>query len=288
MDYLEVVGRGLPLQNPSAPFVAMPTTSGTGAEVTRNAVLSVPEKQFKVSLRSPHLLPRLALVDPELTLSAPRYVKACSGLDALTQLLEPWVGIRGNWVTDAFCREGLMKFSQAFPTVLEDPENVEAHEMMALASLLSGLALANSGLGVIHGFAAPLGGMYSAPHGAICARLAAPGVKANIDFLEAMKSSSDASGTIAVGVGGDGRDPLMRYQQAAQMLLNDHSANVEDLLLWLDQLVEKSQIPRLKDFGVQREDFSFIADKAMQSGSMKGNPIVLPKNNLIQILEAAF
>ena len=289
MDYLEVVGRGQPLQNPSAPFVALPTTSGTGAEVTRNAVLSVPEKQFKVSLRSPHLLPRLALIDPELTLSAPQYVKACSGLDALTQLLEPWVGIRGNWMTDAFCREGLMKFSQAFPAVLEDPENIEAHEIMALASLLSGLALANSGLGVIHGFAAPLGGMYSAPHGAICARLAAPGVKANIDFLKAVKSSSDGSGTLAVGVGSsDGRDPLIRYQQAAQMLLNDHYAQVEDLLVWLDQLVEKSQIPRLKDFGVQREDFSIISDKAMQSGSMKGNPVVLPKNSLIQILEAAF
>lgn len=288
MDYLEVVGRGHPLQNPSAPFVALPTTSGTGAEVTRNAVLSVPEKQFKVSLRSPHLLPSLALVDPELTLSAPQYVKACSGLDALTQLLEPWVGIRGNWMTDAFCREGLMKFSQAFPTVLEDPENIEAHEIMALASLLSGLALANSGLGVIHGFAAPLGGMYSAPHGAICARLAAPGVKANVDFLKATKSSSDGSGTLAVEGGGAGRDPLMRYHQAAQMLLNDPSAQVEDLLVWLDQLVEKSQIPRLKDFGVQREDFSNIADKAMQSGSMKGNPVVLPENSLMEILEAAF
>ena len=256
--------------------------------MTRNAVLSVPEKQFKVSLRSPHLLPRLALIDPELTLSAPRYVKACSGLDALTQLLEPWVGIRGNRMTDAFCREGLMKFSQAFPTVLEDPENIEAHEIMALASLLSGLALANSGLGVIHGFAAPLGGMYSAPHGAICARLAAPGVKANIDFLKATKSSSDGSETLAVGVGGAGRDPLMRYQQAAQMLLNDHCAQTEDLLVWLNQLVEKSQIPRLKDFGVQREDFSIISDKAMQSGSMKGNPVVLPKSSLMEILEAAF
>jgi alcohol dehydrogenase class IV len=215
-------------------------------------------------------------------------VKACSGLDALTQLLEPWVGIRGNWMTDAFCREGLMKFSQAFPTVLEDPENIEAHEIMALASLLSGLALANSGLGVIHGFAAPLGGMYSAPHGAICARLAAPGVKANIDFLKATKSSSDGSETLAVGVGGAGRDPLMRYQQAAQMLLNDHCAQTEDLLVWLNQLVEKSQIPRLKDFGVQREDFSIISDKAMQSGSMKGNPVVLPKSSLMEILEAAF
>ena len=288
MDYLEVVGRGQPLQNPSAPFVALPTTSGTGAEVTRNAVLSVPEKQFKVSLRSPHLLPRLALVDPELTLSAPQYVKACSGLDALTQLLEPWVGIRGNWMTDAFCREGLMKFRQAFPAVLEDPENIEAHEIMALASLLSGLALANSGLGVIHGFAAPLGGMYSAPHGAICARLAAPGVKANVDFLKAMESS-DLLGTHATAEGGvEGKNPLDRYQQAAQMLLNDHSAQAEDLLVWLDQLVEQSQIPRLKDFGVQREDFSLISDKAMQSGSMKGNPVVLTKNSLMEILEAAF
>jgi alcohol dehydrogenase class IV len=130
--------------------------------------------------------------------------------------------------------------------------------------------------------------MYSAPHGAICARLAAPGVKANIDLLRAGKINSDGSGTLAVGVGGDGRDPLMRYQQAAQMLLNDPSAQVEDLLVWLDQLVEKSQIPRLKDFGVRREDFSIISDKAMKSGSMKGNPVVLTKNSLIQILEAAF
>lgn len=290
MDYLEVVGGGQSLKNASAPFVALPTTSGTGAEVTRNAVLSVPGKQFKVSLRSPHLLPRLALVDPELTVSAPQYVKACSGLDALTQLLEPWVGIRGNWMTDAFCREGLMKFSQAFPAVLEDAENIEAHEIMALASLLSGLALANSGLGVIHGFAAPLGGMYSVPHGAICARLAAPGVKANVDFLKAMERSG-LSRTLATEGGGrgvEGKNPLDRYQHAAQMLLNDPGAQVEDLLAWLDQLVEQSQIPRLKDFGVQREDFSLISDKAMQSGSMKGNPIVLSKTSLIQILETAF
>ena len=159
---------------------------------------------------------------------------------------------------------------------------------MALASLLSGLALANSGLGVIHGFAAPLGGMYSAPHGAICARLAAPGIKANIDFLKVMKSSSDPSVTPFFQEQDEEREPLMRYQQAAQMLLNDNSAQAEDLLAWLDQLVEQSQIPRLNDFGVQHEDFSLISDKAMQSGSMKGNPVVLPKNSLMQILEAAF
>ncbi len=283
LNYLEVVGKGDPLENPSAPFVAVPTTSGTGAEVTRNAVLSVPEERFKVSLRSPFLLPQLAVIDPEWTHSVPQYVKACSGLDALTQLLEPWVGCRGNWMTDAFCWEGLTHFRDSFRTMMEDPESEIAHDRMAMASLLSGMALANSGLGVIHGFAAPLGGMYNAPHGAICARLSGPGCRANIKRLQ-----SDLESSQERDVSGGLRKPLERYQQAARLLLKDSQATEKDLVEWLEDLSEWAEIPRLKDLGVKQVEFSDIAEKALRSGSMKGNPVELPKSVLVEILESAF
>lgn len=283
LNYLEVVGKGLPLRNPSVPLAVAPTTSGTGSEVTRNAVLSVPEKRFKVSLRSPFLLPSLAVVDSEWTHSAPHYVKACSGMDALTQLLEPWVSCKGNWMTDAFCRQGMALFRNAFRSYLEDPENAVAHDKMAMASLLSGLALANSGLGVIHGFAAPLGGMYEAPHGAICARLAAEGTRANILKLET-EPESFKERDLTNGL----RNPLEQYHEAAQLLLGDPAAKGNDLVAWLEELTEWARIPRLQNLGVKEIEFSEIADKATQSGSMKGNPVDLTQKELMGILKASF
>src|ERR1017187_6933228 len=169
LDYLEVVGQAKPLTRPSAPFIAIPTTAGTGSEVTRNAVLASPEHGVKASLRSPHMLPALAVVDPELTLDLPPALTASTGLDALTQLIEPYVSIRANPMADLFCTEGIGRTAAALPQVWEDGHNREARAAMAWASLLGGLALANAGLGAVHGFAAPVGGMFPAPHGAICA-----------------------------------------------------------------------------------------------------------------------
>jgi alcohol dehydrogenase class IV len=171
LDYLEVIGRGRPLRKPAAPFIAIPTTAGTGAEVTRNAVLKSTEHQVKVSLRSPTMLPTLALVDPELTASMPPAVTASTGLDALTQVMEPYVSNKANPLTDALCREGMRRAARSLRRAYEDGRDAAAREDMAQASLFGGLALANAKLGAVHGFAGPLGGMFPAPHGVVCARL---------------------------------------------------------------------------------------------------------------------
>ncbi|MCX7013427.1 MAG: iron-containing alcohol dehydrogenase, partial [Candidatus Sumerlaeota bacterium] len=152
MDYLEVIGRGLPIARPSAPCIAIPTTAGTGAEVTRNAVLGAPEHRVKVSMRGPHLLPRLAIVDPLLTHSAPPAVTASTGLDALTQLLEVFVSNQANPMTDGVCREGLARAGRSLRRAYENGSDAAARGDMALASLFGGLALANAKLGAVHGF----------------------------------------------------------------------------------------------------------------------------------------
>src|SRR5215471_8737394 len=165
LDYLEVIGRGQPLKAAAAPCIAIPTTAGTGSEVTRNAVLASPQHGVKASLRSAGMLPRLAVVDPELTWSLPRAVSAATGLDALTQLIEPYCSVRANPMTDALCVEGIRCAARALPRVCANGADREARSEMAWASLLGGMALANAGLGAVHGFAAPIGGMFPAPHG---------------------------------------------------------------------------------------------------------------------------
>jgi alcohol dehydrogenase class IV len=167
LEYLEVVGRGQPLKSTPAPMIAIPTTAGTGSEVTRNAVLASPEHGVKASLRSASMLPRLAVVDPELTWDLPPAITASTGLDALTQLIEPYVSTRANAMTDLYCVEGMRRAAVALPRAYADGADRAARHDMAWASLLGGLSLANAGLGAVHGFAAPVGGMFPAPHGAI-------------------------------------------------------------------------------------------------------------------------
>jgi len=158
LDYLEIIGQGKVLKSNSAPFLAIPTTAGTGSEVTRNAVLASPEHRLKVSLRSPYLQPRIALVDPELALELPAALTATTGLDALTQLIEAYVSCRANPMTDALCAEGIRRAARSLRRACDDGHNLAAREDMALASLLSGIALANAGLGAVHGFAGPIAG----------------------------------------------------------------------------------------------------------------------------------
>ena len=203
LDYLEVIGAGRSLLAPSAPFIAVPTTAGTGAEVTRNAVLASPEHRVKVSLRSPWMLPRLALVDPELTCRLPPAITASTGLDALTQLIEPYVSVRANPMTDLFCVEGMRRAARSLGRAFANGSDAEARADMSLASLLGGLALANAGLGVVHGFAAPIGGMFDAPHGAVCAALLPHGMEVNIRALRARAPGSE---------------PLGRYRTVARLL----------------------------------------------------------------------
>ena len=195
LDYLEVVGAGRALTVPSLPFVAIPTTAGTGSEVTRNAVLSVREAQVKVSLRSPLMLPRLAVIDPDLLMGVPRPVIASSGVDALSQVIEPFLSIRANPVTDALARDGITRSARslrrAFVHGLE--QDGEARTDLALASLCSGLCLANAGLGAVHGFAAPAGGMFGAPHGAVCAALLPHVLEVNLRALRAREPHHPAT-----------------------------------------------------------------------------------------------
>ena len=197
LDYLEVVGKGQPLLKQAAPFIAIPTTSGTGSEVTQNAVLSVPEKQVKVSMRSPFMLPTVALIDPELTYDLPKDITAYTGLDALTQCLEPFVSNAANPMTDGFCREGLKFAARSLKIAYENPHDVNARADMSLASLMGGLALANAKLGAVHGFAGPLGGMIKAPHGAICAKLLPLVVEANLKALQERDETSSSLQTLS-------------------------------------------------------------------------------------------
>lgn len=270
LDYLEVVGAGLPLTKNPAPYIAIPTTAGTGAEVTRNAVIAVPEKQVKVSMRSPLMLPHLAVVDPELTYSMSPAITASTGLDALTQLIEAYVSNKANPLTDGICREGLKRAARSLRKAYENGSNPEAREDMALTSLLSGLALANAKLGAVHGFAGPLGGMIFAPHGVICARLLPFVCEANVKALQSREPDSPE---------------LARFDEIAQFLTGKNTARAAAGVEWIQNLCKALTVPPLDQFGLKEQDFPTVVAKAKKSSSMKGNPITLTDDELIQILK---
>jgi len=272
LDYLEVIGQGQSLRYPSAPFIAVPTTSGTGSEVTRNAVLVSPEHRVKASLRSPFLLSRLAVVDPELTLDLPPALTASTGLDALTQLIEPYVSIRANPLTDMFSVEGMRRAGGALLRAYLDGRDREARRDMALASLLGGLALANAGLGVVHGFAAPVGGMFAAPHGALCAALLPHAMEVNVRALRARAPNSES---------------LRRYETVARILTGQPNAAAEDGLQWVSQICRQLRIPPLGSYGIRAQDVPALVESASKASSMKGNPIVLTPDELREVLTRA-
>jgi alcohol dehydrogenase class IV len=272
IDYLEVVGRSQPIKNMPLPYIAIPTTAGTGSEVTRNAVISVPEKQVKVSLRSAMMLPRLALVDPQLMLSLPPAVTASTGMDALAQVIEPFVSKKANPLVDLFCREGIQRAARSLLRVYQNGMDEQAREDMAFTSLMGGLALANAGLGAVHGFAAPLGGMFSAPHGAVCACLLSPVVKINARALSRREPDHPALG---------------RYFEIARMVTGNTAARIEDLTRWLEELRSALSIPRLSTYGVSQSDLEALVEKGAAASSMKANPIVLTKEELSEILYLA-
>ena len=269
LDYLEVIGGGQPLVHASAPFIAIPTTSGTGSEVTRNAVLASPQHRVKASLRASSMLPRLAVVDPELTLGLPRAVTASTGLDALTQVIEPYVGVRANPMTDLFCIEGIRRAAGALPRVWENGGDLQARTDMAWASLLGGLSLANAGLGAVHGFAAPIGGMFPAPHGAVCAALLPHAIAVNIQALRARAPASQALG---------------RYAEVARLLTGGSQTTAEDGVRWTAEICRKLEIPPLRTYGVTEADIPDLVEKAAQASSMKANPLPLTRDELAEIL----
>ena len=271
-DYLEVVGLGNPLTNPSAPFIAIPTTAGTGSEVTRNAVLTVVDQHVKVSLRSPLILPRLAIVDPELTYGLPPEITAAAGLDALTQLIEPFLSNASNPLTDAICREGMRRVSRSLQIAYQHGNDPHAREDMALASLFGGIALANAKLGAVHGFAGPIGGMFPVPHGAICARLLPVVLETN---LKALRDRA------ARGSG------LERFTEISRILTDDQDSRAEDGIRWLHDLCETLKVPPLATYGITKSDFPEIISQAKKASSMKGNPIELMDRELMRIMELA-
>jgi len=272
LDYLEVVGKGRPLEQPPLPFVAIPTTAGTGAEVTRNAVLASKEHQVKASLRSSLLLPKVAVVDPELTLGLPPELTASTGLDALTQLIEPFVSCRANPMADGFCREGMVRVARSLRRAWDQPDDLAARVDMAAASLLSGLALANAGLGAVHGFAAPIGGTFPAPHGAVCAALLPHVMEANIRALRQRQPDSEA---------------LRRFDDVARLLIGKSTAKADDGVSWLRELCAALRIPSLRTYGVAETDVKVLCEKAVNASSMKANPLPLLPGELEEILSRA-
>jgi alcohol dehydrogenase class IV len=277
MDYLEVVGSGRLITRPALPMVAVPTTAGTGAEVTANAVLAVPEHRVKASLRSPLMIPRVALVDPELTVSCPPPVTAASGLDALTQCLEPFVSVRATPLTDGLAREGLRRAGAALRTAYADGDDLAARADMATCALLGGMALANAKLGAVHGLAGVIGGTADVPHGLACAALLAPVIEANV---RALRSAPPA---------GSGPEPgpsrtLDRYTEAARLLTGNPAASIEDGLAWIGETVTALSVPGLAAFGLEPGDADDIAAKALISSSMQGNPVALSYDDLKAIL----
>jgi alcohol dehydrogenase class IV len=272
LDYLEVIGKGKAVTVPAAPFIAIPTTAGTGTEVTRNSVLKSPEHQVKVSLRSPLLLPKIALIDPELTYSLPPDVTASTGLDAFTQVVEPYVSNKANPLTDAVCREGMQRAARSLRRAYTSGNDSEAREDMAIVSLFGGLALANAKLGAAHGFAGPAGGMFPVPHGVMCARVLPYVIEVNVRALQARQPDHLA---------------LRRYDEIARILTGNPKALASDGVAWVQELCDDLNVSPLSNYGMSAADIPLVVEKAARASSMKGNPIVLTADEMQEILARA-
>ena len=274
LDHLKVVGRGRPIDRAGLPCVAVPTTAGTGSEVTRNAVLT--GGGVKASLRSPLMLPRAALVDPDLLAGLAPATIAFSGADALSQLVEPFLSARANPVTDALAREGLRRSARSLRTAyrlgLGGAEAAGLREDLALASLLGGLALANAGLGVVHGIAGVVGGRFDAAHGAVCAALLAPAEEVNLRAL-AERAPEHPS--------------LARMDELGPLLTGEPGATAADALAWLAGLRAALGIPGLGSYGVTDSDLPALTAAARRASSTRANPVELTDRELAEILDRA-
>ena len=268
MDHLEVIGTGRPIERAGLPCVAVPTTAGTGSEVTRNSVLS--GSGVKASLRSPLMLPKVALVDPDLLVGVPKPTIAASGMDALSQLIEPLLSLRANPFTDALARDGIRRsarsLSRAYQERMDDPG---VREDLALASLFGGVCLANSGLGAVHGLAAAAGARLSAPHGAVCAAVLAAAMDVNLRALRQRAPSHSALG---------------RMDEVAALLTDRSDATPEDAIVWLEELTSALSIPGLASYGLDQDQISAVVAAAQKASSMRGNPIELSDEEVSEIV----
>jgi alcohol dehydrogenase class IV len=272
LDYLEVVGAGRPLTAPGLPFVAVPTTAGSGSEVTRNAVLAAPDAGVKASLRSPFMLPRVALVDPDLARDLPPDVTAATGLDAIAQLIEPYLSTRATPFTDALCGDGIARAARALTVACRDGGDASARGDMALASLFGGMALANAGLGAVHGFAGPIGGRFRAPHGAVCAALLPHVLRVNVRALADRIPDSPVRA---------------RADRVGQWLTGRAHAGAGDAVSWLDAVRRDLAIPSLRAYGIGAADVPRLVAQARLSSSLRSNPVDLTDEELAEILQAA-
>jgi alcohol dehydrogenase class IV len=272
-DYLEVVGKAKPLTRPKIPLIAVPTTAGTGAEVTSNAVILSRKDKVKVSLRHPAMFPTHALIDPELTYSLPKEVTAGTGLDALTQLIEPFVSCVATPYTDALCRDGIARIRTSLPAVYNNGADTRAREQMCLASLAGGIALANAKLGAVHGIAGPLGGLVNAPHGELCAALLPAVMEINIRMIKKKEGSGHF---------------LEKYKEIARILTGASLAEEGDGITWVKDLCAAFSIKRLGSCGLRPEDISTLTSQALKASSMKGNPVVLGEDEIREIIEKAY
>ena len=277
LDYMEVIGKGQKITKPSAPWIAAPTTAGTGAEVTRNAVIGCPEKRFKASLRSEHLLPRIAVVDPELGVNVRPEITARSGMDALCQLIESYTSNKAQPITDALALKGVALAAPALPRAFANGSDLDAREDMAMAALLSGITLANVGLGAVHGFAAPACANYPIPHGSLCAVLLSHVVSANATALKAESAEHPC---------------LQKYEAIGRALTADENLRgpsaIDAGISFLSDLVDRLNIAGLRDFGFKPDGFAELVGLARKSSSMRYNPTVLSDEVLLEILQKAW
>ncbi|NOI67489.1 iron-containing alcohol dehydrogenase [Vibrio sp. 99-8-1] len=267
-DYVEVVGRSVPLKTKPLPFIAIPTTASTGSEVTNKSVLRSGQDKVKVSLRSADILPDVAIVDPSLTVGASSDIAYRGAMETFTHLMEAYVCGDPNPLTDMICEEGIRKLSGAL-TLLTSDDAKFPYSDLAFSSMLGGMAISNAKLGAAHGLASSLGGKITVPHSVITARLAPYVMQENI----------------SVAREGGRDDILQRYRTIARLVTNNQHANEQDAVDWIKTTLECLKLPSLTDFGICMTSFRTVALDAMQSASIKGNPIPLTEERLIFILE---
>jgi alcohol dehydrogenase class IV len=272
MNYLEVIGKGMPLLRPALPCIAIATTSGTGSEVTKNSVLKSEKHQQKVSLRSDFMYPTIAVVDPLLTIDVPASVTADTGLDAFTQCLEPFVSCDSNDLTDALAIKGLEAGARSLRAVYANGKDVDARTDMSLCSLMGGLALANAKLGAVHGFAGVVGGCTDAPHGAVCASLLPACILVNVKALQERAPTHPA---------------LNKYFVAARVVCRNANATPTDLAKWVVETCRLLNIKPISNYGMKSTMYAEVIKKSAGASSMKGNPIKLTDAELKWMLECA-
>jgi len=276
LDYMEVVGAGLKITRPAAPWIAVPTTAGTGAEVTRNAVIACPERHFKASIRGEQLLASVALVDPELGVTVGPEITARAGMDALCQLIESYTATGSQPITDALAIRGISLAGRSLLRAYTDGNDLDAREDMAMAALLSGMTLTNAGLGAAHGFASPLGANFPIPHGVVCGTLLPHVMRANVAALRGQSVEHPTLGRYAeIGRTLTGRADLADPQA------------MDAGIRWVEQAAERLAIPKLGPFGLTREGLGPMVSLAGKSSSMRYNPVKLSEADLAEVLGRA-